>query len=301
MTDGRGLLFVLHPLTLLAYAGVVLLLTLLTDHPLLQAGLFLSVLALALAGGLRRGLVAWMRFGFFTGLMVVLVNALVNHNGSTVICRRPWLPLLGAGPVTAEALVYGGVMALRLLTIMLAFHLYSRTVAPDDLTAACRRGASRLALTVILALRFFPVMSAEATRLLEVRRTRGWTEGRGFLNRLRARLPLLQALLVAALERSWQVGEAMQARGFGAGPRSSYLALPVRPRDLIWRYALLLSLAGAAWLGWRGALAYRFYPHLQGLAIMRQAPGMILVVVGLWVPVLAAWWWQRWPYLRSKI
>jgi energy-coupling factor transport system permease protein len=181
----------------------------------------------------------------------------------------------------------------------LAFHVYSQTVVADDLLAVFGRGASRLAVTIILALRFFPIMANEATRLWEVQRTRGWAEGRGFVQRLRARWPLLQALLVAALERSWQVGEAMQARGFGAGRRSCYLPLTVRPRDWLWRIILMVSLAAAVYLGWQGQLSYQFFPYLGRTGWPN--PGLMLMLLGLAGPVLVSWWWNRCPSWRSKI
>ncbi len=98
-------------------------------------------------------------------------------------------------------------------------------------------------LAVGLATRLVPTLERDAAGFVEALRGRG-IEVRG----LRGRAQLLSPLLAGSLERSLNLAEAMEARGFGRPGRTRAPALPWTPLDRLAVAAALLLALGAAWL-----------------------------------------------------
>ena len=61
-----------------------------------------------------------------------------------MLVAGPVVPVLGALDITLEAVVYGGVTALRVLVVLLAFALYSAAVDPGRGAAAVRQAVVSL-------------------------------------------------------------------------------------------------------------------------------------------------------------
>ena len=66
-------------------------------------------------------------------LPIVLVNVLVSREGLTVFARLGDLGPFGQGDLTLEALVYGAVIALKVIVLILVTPLASLAVDPDEL------------------------------------------------------------------------------------------------------------------------------------------------------------------------
>ena len=81
---------------------------------------------------------------------------LVSRDGVTVFARLGDLGPFGQGDLTVEALVYGAVIALKVMLLMLITTLASLTVDPDELLRILRRLSFRSALTASLAARMIP-------------------------------------------------------------------------------------------------------------------------------------------------
>lgn len=74
---------------------------------------------------------------------------------------------------------------------------------------------------------------------------------------------MMNVLLISSLEGSWQVAEAMEARGFGQGKRTSYTRERWARRDLLAWVAMVISLGLMAWMSAMDMVSYRFYPQLD--------------------------------------
>ncbi|MEZ5065712.1 MAG: energy-coupling factor transporter transmembrane component T [bacterium] len=109
-----------------------------------------------------------------------------------------------------------------------------------------------LALVLTLALRFLPTVLEEAERIVTAQRARGARFEGNPLKRARALLPLAVPLFVGCLRRADTLALAMEARGFGRGPRTQLDPLAFGARDLWTLAGLSLILAGALALGPRG-------------------------------------------------
>jgi energy-coupling factor transport system permease protein len=178
-----------------------------------------------------------------SALSVFVLSPFVSHEGTHLVWTGPEVPVLGAVDVTGEELGNAAFQALRLAAVGLAFAAYALLLDHDRLLQAAGF-ARRSVLAVGLATRFVPTLERDATGLVEALRGRG-IEVRG----LRGRARLLSPLLAGSLERSLNLAEAMEARGFGRPGRTR---APRRPWHRLDVAALALAPAvvavGGLWL-----------------------------------------------------
>jgi energy-coupling factor transport system permease protein len=174
---------------------------------------------------------------------VFLLSPLVAHEGTHIVWEGPQIPVLGTLDVTGEELEIAAFQALRFAAVGLAFAAYALLLDHDRLLQAAGF-ARRSVLAVGLATRFVPTLERDANGLVEALRGRG-VEVHG----LRGRARLLSPLLAGSLERSLNLAEAMEARGFGRPGRTR---VPRPPWSRLDRAALALApvvvLIGALWL-----------------------------------------------------
>ena len=177
-----------------------------------------------------------------SGVGVLVVSPLVAQNGFDVLWEGgPHIPVIGRLDVTTEELHDAALNGLRLMALGLAFSAYALRVDHDRLVATVGF-APRSALAVALATRLVPTLERDAAGLGEAMRGRGVavSGARGYAR-------LLSPLVSGSLERATNLAEAMEARGFGHGPRSR---APGRP----WTHLDRLAVAGAVALLAVGAL-----------------------------------------------
>lgn len=231
-----------------AWIAALILAIALFDHPaVLVAELAIVLLAAAgarSAGDLRRSVLA----AVVIALPIVLVNALVSRHGVTVIARLGDLPLLGRADVTLEAVVYGGVLALRVLALLLLLRLYSVAIDPDEVLRLFRRVSFRSALTATLATRMVPMLTRDARRLADAQRCRAGAPGRP------SRIALVRATTSGALDRAIDVAAALEVRGYGVARRVPRSGRPWSRHDLAFA-ASALAIAAIAILGRAGGAA----------------------------------------------
>jgi len=214
-----------HPSVWALWAVAAALLALTTRNPAYLTLLLLVVIVVraALPAGPANG-VGWgffVRAGLLLWLITIPLNALTAHYGQTVLFSLPrTLPLIGGlvgGPITLEAAAYGFLSGLALLTVLIIFATLNRVVAPYQLLRALPPVLFQTGVMASIALSFVPQAAVSLREIREAQAIRGHRP-RG----LRDALPLLMPLFTTGLERSLQLAESMEARGFGTAPvRSS--------------------------------------------------------------------------------
>ena len=209
------------------------------EHPAVLVAVLAVEAAAALAAGLGRELRRTAAWGVPFALAVVLINALVTRDGATVIFRGPSLPWPGQVDITLEALVYGGVLGLRILAIFGTAVFLTAAVDADDLLRALRRVSLRSGVTAALAMRLFGVLRRDAHRLADAQRC---LPGGGA-----SRLAVLHAVTTGALDRATDVAATLEVRGFGVARRPPRQPRPVvAPRLRVRRLRLALMRSRAA-------------------------------------------------------
>lgn len=200
-------------------AGMVITIVLLfsVDWVSASVALLLGVAVLPLAGLSLRVL---LRRGW-----PILVAAAVSGYGTALLAPKTGELLLALGPVTftSGSLEAGVAIALRGLAIALPGIIVLASTDPTDLADALAqklRLPHRFVLGALAAMRLVGLLVAEWQTLGMARRARGVGGEPGLFSGVKAQLGQAMALLVQAVRRASRLAIAMEAKGFGAGPRT---------------------------------------------------------------------------------
>ncbi|MBQ1501776.1 MAG: energy-coupling factor transporter transmembrane protein EcfT, partial [Firmicutes bacterium] len=175
----------------------------------------------------------------------------------------PGDPLLTIGfiKITKNGVYYGLAMSLRLLLLVLFGSLLTLTTKPMELTDAMESLLKPLrllhvqtheaAMMLSIALRFIPTILEEFDRIVLAQRARGATVSQGnIFRRIKAFIPMLVPLFVAAFRRAEDLATAMEAKCYqGGAGRTKWHVAAWRTCDTL---TVLLSCAVFA-----GAIVYR--------------------------------------------
>jgi len=215
---------------------------LLADRPLSVAAITLVLLAVCLRAPRRRRW-PYLIGTLASGLVVFLFSPLLGSYGGIVYWEGPSIPVLGRLDVTSNELDEALFQGLRLVAVGLAFAAYALLLDHDRLLQA-GGWLRRSVLAIALATRLLPTLERDAAGYVEALRGRG-VEVEG----LRGRARLLSPLLAGSLERSLNLAESMEARGFGRPGRTRAPSAAWRPVDrLAVLGAALLVVGGIVWL-----------------------------------------------------
>ena len=186
-------------------------------HPLCCSRCCSPCSAPAAAAGVGRALARSLRMAAIVALPIVLVNVLVSREGLTVFARLGDLGPFGQGNLTVEALVYGGVIALKVTLLISITSLAGLAVDPDELL--------RMLPSAVVSLGADgDARDAHAARA----RRRLPAPGRGPAHApgrraggARGRVALLSAVVGGSLDRAMDVAATLEVRGFATPRRAA--------------------------------------------------------------------------------
>jgi energy-coupling factor transport system permease protein len=197
------------------YLGSFAVVAFVCSNPIVLVGAGAGIVVAGMAAEVGRALRASLRWGLALGIFIVAVNGLVAQRGDTVLIHGLWLPLLGTTEVSAEALAEGGVLALRIVVVMMVFAVHTACVDPDRTLRLLRPLARRSALTATLIARLVPLAAADYVRLGEAAALRGPAAAPV------GRAALARRLVAGSLDRAVDVAATLELRGYAHGAPSS--------------------------------------------------------------------------------
>jgi energy-coupling factor transport system permease protein len=247
-------------------------------HPLVLLALLAAVLCAGAGAGVGRLLARSMRTAAIVWLPIVAVNVLVSREGLTVFARLGDLGPFGQGNLTLEAVVFGAVIALKVMLLILITTLASLAIDPDEALRILRRLSFRSALTASLATRMIPVLTADAQRLAEAQRTQPHGAPRG----ARARVALLRAVIGGSLDRAMDVAATLEVRGFATARRAPRLSRPWSRHDIAFLGSAVAVLALSVFGRLGGTASFEAYPEVHAAV----GAGTVALSVALLAAVL---------------
>lgn len=192
-----------------------------------------------------------LKFMWFMILFLLIINMMVPGN-----------PDLGYIQITSSWKIYFSAIyntlyiAIRLV-IMLAISLVlTSTTTPLELTGALewymyplkyiKFPVHEIAMTISLALRFIPTILEETDKIMKAQASRGVDFQRGKLKeKIRAIISLIIPLFISAFQRSEDLANAMEARGYNPqAKRTRYRVNKWKVRDSFALVFILLVFAG---------------------------------------------------------
>jgi energy-coupling factor transport system permease protein len=229
---------VINPRALAAWSAAGLVVALGTTDPAYRGLVALAALALLLSRTrpLRR-LGPLLRLVAVAWAVAAVINPLLSHLGGDILFSFPAaVPLVG-GPVTAEAALYGLNVGLGIAASVLVVAPLSMVVESHLLLNALPRFLDRTGAAVSASLNLVPGIARGYTAIREGQQLRGWRPGGPS-----SWGEVLVPTLLTAIEESVQLAEAMEARAYGSGPRTSFARPSWRASDSV----LVLAAAAVA-------------------------------------------------------
>ncbi len=137
-----------------------------------------------------------------------------------------------------------GYIILRLVMMLSLTMILTSTTKPMDMTYAfewymtplklIRFPAHEIAMTLSIALRFIPTLLDETNRIMKAQESRGADFSHGIGRRFRAIISLMIPLFVSAIDRSEELANAMEVRGYDPrAKRTRYRLLRFHFKDLL--------------------------------------------------------------------
>jgi energy-coupling factor transport system permease protein len=151
---------------------------------------------------------------------VSIVIATINGNyGEHILFTLPgpeipdWLGGLRlGGPVSAEGLAGATIRGLTIICIFLAFGVFNGAVSPHRVLRSTPGALFQASLVLTVGLTLLPASIEDFRRIREMRALRGAPAG------IRGLPGLVVPAVINGLERSMQLAEAMEARGYASSP-----------------------------------------------------------------------------------
>lgn len=167
-----------------------------------------------------RQLFGSLRAMWFIVIVLLLINALVPPRGAEVIAFS-----IGTFNVYWDAILQSLKIVLRLVLMISLSMILTATTKPLELTYALewyltplkviKFPAHEVAMTISIALRFIPTILGEVERIMKAQSSRGVDFKHGKLSsRFRAIISLIIPLFISAFQRSEELADAMEARGY---------------------------------------------------------------------------------------
>lgn len=260
-----------HPLTaFLYYVGAICLLIVMLHPIYLIIGFSIIMLINLVHDGLT-GLKRWKIFLITTFLFMLLLNPLFNERGRYLLLE------IGQHRITVEALLYGGMNALSIISIIALFVSYNVIMTPNKLLFLFARVLPQFAVLLMLTLRFIPLMRRRVEEISAVQRSKGISvlQGNG-KTKLKTGMLYIQVLLTFSLEEAIQTADSMKARGYGQGPRATYEYFKFQKADFFAVSYLLILFAITLTGRYFGYGFLTIYPVMEHLSFSFWDSGILV-------------------------
>lgn len=185
-------------------------------------------------------------------LILLIINVLVKGDES-----MGFIEVFNTGWKIYYSAIYNTLYIVFRLIIMLGLTLVlTATTKPLELTNALewfmkplkviKFPVHEIAMTISLALRFIPTLLEETDRIMKAQASRGVDFQNGkFSEKIRAIISLIVPLFISALQRSDELANAMEARGYDpSAKRTKYRVNKWMLRDTVASAFILAVLGG---------------------------------------------------------
>lgn len=246
-----------HPFITLYYFVIVIFFTMFQTHPIFLAISMVMAILLSLKtlgfNDFRKKL---FLLSFFFAICV-LANVLFVHRGIT--------PLLyvNDNAITLEALVYGVVFALMLVSVIFWFNSFNEIMSSDKLIYLFSTAIPTTGLIISMILRFIPRFQRQLKKITDMNKIAGKPQQSNKLSiRLKSIFNSFSILLTWSFENSIDTADSMKARGYGLPKRTSFHLYKFEKRDLIVLIIMILVTIINVILYFVLNLRFYYYPEV---------------------------------------
>ncbi|MDE6150334.1 MAG: energy-coupling factor transporter transmembrane protein EcfT [Ruminococcus sp.] len=250
----------LNPRILTAYFLAVLLISMFLWNPVIQiislSGSLLFLLSISDIKGFTYDL------GFYAVLflLITITNPLFSHNGETPLF------FMNGNPITLEAIIYGSVMGIMIISVIIWCKCFGRIMTTDKILYVFGGFAPKLTLILSMALRFIPMFKKQAKKVSNAQKTMGLFSQKSITDKTLSSSSVLSSMTGWALENAVETGNSMKSKGYGLKPRTSYFMFKFSINDgLVIAFTIVLSVVTLACTA-MGKLDFNFYPSISKIS-----------------------------------
>ena len=197
-------------------------------------------------------------FGFLLFfLLVIMLQMLFQHNGRTVLFY------VNQNRITLEALIYGSVTALMLMSVLLWCKNLSILMTSDRMYCLIGRFSQKMALIFSMTLQFVPRFRRQMQKIRAQQRLLGLYGEKTLFDKVRAEAYVFLATVTWAFEHSMDTADSMQARGYGTGKRTQYTDYRMRRADWLLILAAVMMFALTMLSYAKGVMTVEYYPDFR--------------------------------------
>jgi energy-coupling factor transport system permease protein len=227
-------------------------------------------LVVVTAAKVLRATLSLLKYTVYVAAFLFLFSILFSQ-GSTVIFTI-WII-----QVTQESILFATSMSLRLFLAIVAFSVLTFTVHPDDLLKILSRFGVKSMTGLSIATRMYPTIAADSGSIEDAMKARGVEFDKGnVIAKAKVRAPVMMPLLLNSMDRSMEIAEAMEARGFGARRRTSYYDPIMSRRE---RAIMYLALAAVPFGVAMFILGYGNANYIGGSTLTVDSMDVLVVAV----------------------
>jgi len=185
-----------------------------------------------------------------------------------------WYLRVGGITIYFDSVIQTFYIIIRLVLMISLTSILTTSTKPLDLTYAIewfltplkiiRFPAHEVAMTIAIALRFIPTLLEEAMRIMNAQASRGVDFVHGKMSeKIRAIISLIVPLFISSFQRSEELANAMEARGYNpSAPRTRYRTLVWKHIDSYALFTLILVTSVFIYLQWIGLNIVEIYASL---------------------------------------
>ena len=282
-----------HPLVLSFYYSLVVLIVVLTQHPIVAIIALLGSLAYfsALKGWIFT--IKEVMFYSFIFLLLFLVYPTFVHNGYTPLF------FLNDQPVTLEAIMKGTILAVMIVAVCFWTKSYFEIFTTDKILFLFTRISARLAIFMSMLLRFIPIFKEQWRQKQLAQKTIGYYAVQSKVEQLQRFLKLWVHTLIFSIEFVFFKPDVMRSRGYGTKTkRTQFSMIHYMKKDYV--FLLFMVCCFGFYLFFKEHYHFYYYPKLrqEGLNLVQITMIAILMLLPAMYEMKEN---AKWIYLKSKM
>ena len=146
----------IHPGVYLLYYFIMVLFAFIFSDPYFVVTFLILILVLIALQGISHELKNIMKLFIPLSILIMILNPLLNRTGAHKIYL--WSGFF----ITYEAIAYGILMSLALLIVILVFSSYNRSVSYQEMLYIFSKKLPIISMIIVMALRFIPLINSRA-------------------------------------------------------------------------------------------------------------------------------------------
>ena len=285
-----------HPIINFIYFVFVIVCTCVFLHPLYLAVSFLSAIVFLKVLGER--VFEKLLYMLLAGAFMAFINVLFNHQGATILFY-----FKNSNPVTLESLIYGGVAAVMIISVIFHFSCYNMVMTSDRFLYLFGKIIPSLSLVFSMTLRFVPQFKKEVKEAAKARQVLDGGNKIGIKEKIKEVATLFSAAVTHSLENSADTALSLKARGYGRGKRSSFSIFKFDNRDFV-MLIFLLCLGGYVLVGAiLGEIKFLYFPQIsfENMTLYSWSVLSAYTLFFFMPCIIELWEVRKWKALKSKI